>query len=302
MEMKSCLQFVLAGLLLLAIPALRAEEKAVGAKDDAAKSDATKNDSALHLIVMDPLAKPLSCPCVEGYAQRDYEQLAKLLSAELGREVKVAFNESLKVALARDTNGRADIVIGKHSVVVSDAQRAGLQLTPRLALTGKDGQTKMTGLFVVPSSDPATKIADLKNYRIIFGSEECDEKYSAAMTALQTHKVALPTGKAETCKACSEGATTILALGTEVRAATVISSYAAPLLEGCGTIQKGDLRMIGTTAPVRFIEAFVSQGLPTEQQGAIEAALLKVATRPDLLKALETKSGFVQIETQKKSQ
>ena len=30
----------------------------------------------LSLIVMDPLAAPLSCPCVAGYAQRKYEVLA----------------------------------------------------------------------------------------------------------------------------------------------------------------------------------------------------------------------------------
>jgi ABC-type phosphate/phosphonate transport system substrate-binding protein len=287
--MKARLLFALAAVLFASTIGLAEEKPAATA------------DNALHLVVMDPLSKPLSCPCVEGYAQRDYEQLAKLLSAELGREVKVAFNESLKVALTRDTGGRADIVIGKHSVVVADAEKAGLQLSPRLALTGKDGQTKMTGLFVVPSTDPATKLADLQDYRIIFGSEECDEKYSAALTALKAHKVNLPTGKHETCKACSEGATTILELGQGAKAATVISSYAAPLLEGCGTIKKGDLRMIGTTAPVRFIEAFVSDALPAPQQAAIEAALAKVATRPDLLKALETKSGFVQLDAQKKS-
>jgi ABC-type phosphate/phosphonate transport system substrate-binding protein len=288
--MNARLSLLLTCLFLSAVPLLAAEVQAV-----------KKDDGAYQLIIMDPLAKPLSCPCVEGYAQRDYEQLAKLLSAELGREVKIAFNESLKVALARDTDGRADIVIGKHSVVLHDAQKAGLQLTPRLALTGKDGQTKMTGLFVVPATDPATKIADLKDYRIIFGSQECDEKFTAAMTALKAHKVDLPTGKPETCQACSEGATTILALGPDVKGATIISSYAAPLLEGCGTIKKGDLRMIGTTAPVPFIEAFVSESLSPAQQTAIEAALLKVATRPDLLKALETKAGFVQLDAQKKS-
>ena len=30
-------------------------------------------EKAFTLIVMDPLAAPLSCPCVEGYAQRKYE-------------------------------------------------------------------------------------------------------------------------------------------------------------------------------------------------------------------------------------
>ena len=40
---------------------------------------------ALTLVVMDPLAAPLSCPCVEGYAQRDYEKLATFLRDELKR-------------------------------------------------------------------------------------------------------------------------------------------------------------------------------------------------------------------------
>jgi ABC-type phosphate/phosphonate transport system substrate-binding protein len=288
--MKAGNYLALAGLMLFA-GALQGEEKPAAAK----------SDTAYRLIIMDPLSKPLSCPCVEGYAQRDYEQLAKLLRQELGRDVKIAFNESLKVALTRDTDGRADIVIGKHSVVLADARRAGLQLSPRLALAGKDGQTMMTGLFVVPSTDPATKLADLANYRIIFGGEESDEKYAAAMTALKASKVALPAGKVETCQACSDGAVKILELGPDVRAATVISSYAAPLLEGCGTIKKGDLRMIGTTAPVPFIEAFVSESLSPPEQAAIEAALLKVANQPELLKALETKHGFVQIAAQKKS-
>jgi len=39
-------------------------------------------------------------------------------------------------------------------------------------------------------------------------------------------------------------------------AATVISSYAQPLLEGCGTIKKGDLRVIGETDPMPFVVAF----------------------------------------------
>ena len=34
----------------------------------------------LSLVVMDPLAAPLSCPCVQGYAQRQYEKLAEYLT------------------------------------------------------------------------------------------------------------------------------------------------------------------------------------------------------------------------------
>jgi len=35
------------------------------------------NTRPLSLVVMDPLAAPLSCPCVEGYAQRKYEPIAR---------------------------------------------------------------------------------------------------------------------------------------------------------------------------------------------------------------------------------
>ena len=44
---------------------------------------------ALSLVVMDPLAAPLSCPCVAGYAQRKYEKLAEYLQQRLKRPVRV---------------------------------------------------------------------------------------------------------------------------------------------------------------------------------------------------------------------
>lgn len=70
--------------------------------------------SSLSLIVMDPLAAPLSCPCVEGYAQRNYEVLASHLENAMSRKVDVTFGESLAMALKK-SGGNADIVIGKQS-------------------------------------------------------------------------------------------------------------------------------------------------------------------------------------------
>jgi ABC-type phosphate/phosphonate transport system substrate-binding protein len=255
---------------------------------------------ALVMVVMDPLAAPLSCPCVEGYAQRDYDQLAAFLSSQLGRDVVAVYNASLPAALKMDTKDRADIVVGKHSVVQYDAKKAGKQFRPLLALSGKDGKTDMQGLFVVASSDPAKSVADLKGYRIFYGTEDSDEKYSAAFEVLKKNGIA-PTDKPETCAACSDGATKILELGPSVRSATVISSYAAPLLEGCGTVKKGDLRVIGTTANVPFVEAFVSEALPAADQAKIEAALVKMGTNFELLKAMESALGFVPLSPQKKS-
>src|SRR5436190_7328112 len=86
------------------------------------------DNKSLIMVVMDPLAAPLSCPCVKGYAQRDYEKLANHLHQELKRPVTVAFSESLAKALDEQTEGRADIVIGKQSVVEFDAKAGNRRL------------------------------------------------------------------------------------------------------------------------------------------------------------------------------
>ena len=44
------------------------------------------DQQALIVVVMDPLAAPLSCPCVKGYAQRDYKKLAAHFERELDRQ------------------------------------------------------------------------------------------------------------------------------------------------------------------------------------------------------------------------
>src|SRR5882757_8810349 len=125
-------------------------------------------DAPLSMVVMDPLAAPLSCPCVQGYAQRRYEKLAEYLTAQLGRPVHVTFAESFSNALAKDGCDGIDIAIGKDSVVRYDAAAKEMKVTPLAQLTGKDGKTTQTGLIVVRSSDPAHEVSDLRGYRILF--------------------------------------------------------------------------------------------------------------------------------------
>jgi ABC-type phosphate/phosphonate transport system substrate-binding protein len=272
-------------LSMTATPAVRAEEKQV-----------------LTMIVMDPLSAPLSCDCVKGYAQRDYEKLAKYLEQQLNLSVQVHFAESIAAALERKSQGKADLIIGKHSVVATQGPLNKLSLKPMVSLTGKDGLTTQTGLIVVPNRDAALTVADLKGYRILFGSTDCDEKYQAALYLLKDNEIAVPPKeKHETCAACSDGATAILDMHKNgVKAAAVISSYAKPLLEGCGTIKKGDLRVVGETDPVAFITAFVNEKLPTAEQHRLQEALLKIAGDSTILAALETKSGFVAYQPVKK--
>ncbi len=246
----------------------------------------------LVLVVMDPLALPLSCPCVQGYAQRKYEHLGVFLTQQLGRPVKVFWNESLEKAMKEKTEGKADIVIGKYSVVLSDAKRTSQEMTPVASLTGKDGKTTQTGLILVRTDDKAQSVDDLAGYRIFFGTADCDEKLAAPAKLLKEHGVSIPE-KPETFPACSDSAAALLELPMDEKAVAVISSYAAPLLEGCGTIQKGDLRVVGESEPVPFVTAFVNSRLADSERAAISKALLDMGARPELLIALETQAGFV---------
>ena len=249
----------------------------------------------LQIVVMDPLAAPLSCPCVEGYAQRKYETLATYIEEATGTPCDIAFKESLVLARKNLTNGRADIVIGKSSVVKADASKEMLHLKPEFSLTDLKSETTMKGLILVRGDDPAKTVKDIAGYQVIFGAEDCDEKYLAALNLLKAYEIAVPK-KLETCDACSEGAVKLVELGPNCKHATVISSYAAPLLEGCGTIKKGDLKVVGETETVPFVELFINQDLSDNLKQELRQALLEMKESPLLCKALETKNGWVPIQ------
>jgi ABC-type phosphate/phosphonate transport system substrate-binding protein len=245
-----------------------------------------------YLIVMDPLAAPLSCPCVEGYAQREYEALAEHLESQLNRQVQLTFSATLGDAL-KETDRRVDLIVGKESVVQAEAAKAELKVSAIAALTDKTGSIEQTGLIVVRNDDAAQSAADLSGYDIIFGPAECDEKHAAALALLEDSGVAIPR-ELTIDEACSDGACKVIELGSEQKVAAVISSYAAPLLEGCGTINKGDLRVVGTTKAVPFITAFASGSLNRAEREALQSALFNVVESPQVCKKLESMIGFVE--------
>lgn len=247
--------------------------------------------SALTLVVMDPMAAPLACDCVKGYAQRKYEELGKFLSKQLDREVTVVWAESLEAAMEK-SGGKADLIIGKHSVIVSDAKDAKLEIKPIARLTDLKDSVLQTGLIVVRSGDAAKSVDDLAGYRILFGPEDCDEKSAAPKALLKDHKIALPS-PLETAPSCSNAVVTLMELDADIKAAAVISSYAEPLLEGCGKVKKGDLRVIGESKPVPFITMFVSKAIPKAETDRISAALDEVGLNAQMLIDLETASGFL---------
>jgi ABC-type phosphate/phosphonate transport system substrate-binding protein len=244
----------------------------------------------LTMLVMDPLALPLSCPCVKGHAQRRYDKLAAFLEKQLDQPVKVLFSDDLSKAL-RTQSKNIDIVIGKSSVVQFDAKINQLVVRPMMMLTGQDGRTTVTGMMVVRKDDPATKLEDLRGYRVLFGPPECDEKFKAAAEALQRAGVALP-AKFESRPGCSDSVVEMLESPAEPTVA-VISSYAAALLEGCGTVKKDSIRIIGQTRPVPFVTVFFTNRVGERQGKQIIETLLSVKTAPDLLMAMESAAGFV---------
>jgi len=258
---------------------------------------AERTGQSLSLVVMDPLAAPLSCPCVEGYAQRQYDKLGEYLTERLGRPVQVTFAESFEKALEKEGCEAIDVAIGKDSVVRHDAAARKMRVWPLGQLTGKDGLTTQTGLIVVRSGDAAEQVEDLRGYRILYGTAECDEKFAAARNLLASVGLEIPAADAaETTLLCSDGASKIIEWGDAEQAAAVISSYAAPLLEGCGTIEKGDLRVVAETAPVPFITAFATDKASPAERKALRKLLLDVALEPELLTALESLEGFVPIK------
>lgn len=250
-----------------------------------------KPSGSLTLVVMDPLSAPLACDCVKGYAQRKYEKLGAYLQRQLSQSVDVVWGETLEAAREK-SGGAADIIIGKHSVVLADAKQAQINLRPLARLTDLKGKVEQTGLFVVRSTDAAKSIEDLRGYRILFGPEDCDEKSAAPMAWLKEHNVPLPK-TIETSSSCSNAAVALMELPVDTKAAAVISSYAGPLLEGCGKVAKGDLRVIGESRSVPFITLFVRNEMPTADRERLLTALQDVELDAQLLIDLETAEGFV---------
>ena len=243
------------------------------------------------IVVMDPLAAPLSCKCLPGYGQRDYDKLGAFLQKRSGRKVRVLFDEALADALRAAPGRRADLIIGKQSLVKFDAAECKLAIRPLARLTDKDGRTMLTGLFAVSQNDPAQKMADLAGYKVLFGPEDSDEKHAAAVTALKKAGVAVPE-KMEIRGADSQAALELLDNEKNHRVVAVISSYMPPLLEACGTVEKGSLRIVGRTAEVPFVTVFTTNSVDAAAEKQIVEALRAVREDAKLLQALESKSGF----------
>jgi ABC-type phosphate/phosphonate transport system substrate-binding protein/outer membrane protein assembly factor BamB len=248
------------------------------------------NKLPLRIVVMDPLSDQLACDCVQGYAQRKYNELATFLEKQLGRSVELAYGENLPDILKANP-GQFDLLIGKESVVRFDAAEIKLHTRPIARLTDKNGTPNLSGLFVVRHNDRARSAEDLKGYKILFGPEDEAEKSTAAIAALMAKSVPIPK-QIETNSSCSTAAVAVLEKDAD---AAVISSYAMALLEGCSTIDKGQLRVVGQTSAVPFITVFATDAVSRDNEKLIVDALLAVGKNKRLLARMESKTGFVEV-------
>lgn len=244
--------------------------------------------AGVRLLVMDPLSKQLACDCVAGYAQRDYPRLAVALEKGIGRKVSVSFAEAL-TAPEVGAPGDVGLIAGKYSSVVFDARRAGVAVRPIAMLSGQDGEITLRGLFVVRSDDSAKSVKDLGGRSTLFGPEDADEKRSAALATLEAFGLPVPR-EIRAAGGCTAAAAALVDRDAE---AAVVSTYAMPLLKGCGTIREGELKIVGETDPVPFVGIFATGSFPEALDGRLREALLGVAEDASLLKALESRDGFV---------
>ncbi len=237
---------------------------------------------------MDPMAEPLSCACVDGMGQRDYQQLADHLEFCTGRAIQLTFEESLKLAIGR-IGRNVDLVIGKQSVVRFDAKQTELPLRLVATLSDRRGRTDLRGVLLVRTNDPAQTVSDLKGRKVMLGPPEDAETHAAAKKLLKQHG-----GDAGTTieTAGSLDAATF-ALADDETDAAALPDFMPMFLEACGKVEKGSLRVLGHTKREPFIGVFASERVNADVEQTLRQALAEAADDALLLDALESKLGFL---------
>lgn len=172
-----------------------------------------------------------------------------------------------------------------------DTQKLKVSISPVAQLTDVNGSVNQRGVFVVRRGNSAASIIDLEGYPVLWGPEKCDEKSAAPKSKLKDLEIET-TGE-EVCETCSVAARKLVEDSDSTKVVGVISSYAEKLLTGCGTIEKGSLRIIGESDEVPFISVFVNDEVTAIETKAILESLSSIRESKELLDALESKSGFV---------
>jgi outer membrane protein assembly factor BamB len=144
---------------------------------------------------------------------------------------------------------------------------------------------------VTRANDPANDLKGIAGRKVFVALPEADEKHAATLAALRAADLK-PPAEPQRRPAGTEAALDVLDSSVSPPPVAVMPSYMLRLLEGCGSVNKGDLKVIGSTAPVSFITVFLSDSIDAETQAAIQDSLLSLTSDPQLLKQMESRDGF----------
>ena len=247
----------------------------------------------LTLIVMDPLSRELNCVCVKGNGQRDYRKLSARLASAIKEKVNIEFSDDLAdtLSLIGGKNGEY-LIIGDRSLVAHAAEKAGLKCKSICALTDRDGKTSLGATFLIRSDDTAKELKDLEGRKLLLGFPEGDEKVAAALAALKAAGVA---AKPDKHQSFNDAALDLLDSEASPLPVAVLPAYALTMLQGCGSVKPGNLKVLASSEPAPFITAFVSENIPAERREKILSTLLEIKNDPQLLDTIESKEGFLPI-------
>jgi outer membrane protein assembly factor BamB/ABC-type phosphate/phosphonate transport system substrate-binding protein len=242
-------------------------------------------------VVMDPLAKELACACVKGFGQRDYRKLAAELQKAIKQPIKIEFSDDLADSLAGASATQEVIVIGDQSLVLSGATKARLKCRPICELTDSEGNTTLRALFIARADDPAKELKEISGRKLLLGVPPDDAKYAAGMSALRAAGVEVAV-KPEQRNSYSDAALDMLDSALTPAPVAFIPGFGLPLLEGCGSVKPGSLRVIGKTEPIPFIMLFLSDSISTEKEQKLLKVLLSIKGNSKMLRAMESRDGF----------
>jgi outer membrane protein assembly factor BamB/ABC-type phosphate/phosphonate transport system substrate-binding protein len=242
---------------------------------------------AWKIVVMDPLAAPLSCACVSGMGQRRYDRLEEFLEMRLQRAIEVTYDESLELASQR-LHAKFDWIIGKRSVVEFDANRLRLTLKPVAALTDRGGLQTLTGLVLVPQNATFDTLDKLRGRTIALGPKDNADVHQAAID-LFLRLAPLTEWNFKTYESIDSA---VYAVTDGEADAGLVSDYLPRLLEGCGKIIPNSLKSIGKTAPTPFVTLFASSHVSEVDSGKMLEAIKELPKHPELLAAIESRNGF----------
>lgn len=243
----------------------------------------------LLLLVADPLARELACACVPGFGQRDYRRLARHLEGALACRVTIEFADDVADALGRLPAGPDLLVIGERSVTAKAAATAGRSLQPLAELTGLDGTATVSAVVTARRDDPIASLVGLAGRTILVGLSGADTAQAAFAAALA--KEALnPTPQILQRGSDAKVGLDVLDSTATPPPVAVMPEYVLRLLEGCGSITPGSLKVIARTAPQPFVTAFTDPAMTPERVAGLREALLGLDDA--LRQALESRDGF----------